>query len=58
MKTFKITVNHHDMGDYQGNSEDEAILAYIKDAGYSSLDEAAEVLHLPVDNLGIRAIEQ
>lgn len=53
MKTYRITVNGHEMGEYPGENEDEAILAYIRDAGYDSLDDVASVLHLPADNLGI-----
>lgn len=42
MATFQITANGTTMGDYVGATEDEAIAAYVRDAGYASIDDAAD----------------
>lgn len=43
MAKFQITANGTDMGQYEANSEAEAILAYVRDAGYETVEAAAEV---------------
>lgn len=42
-KLFTITVDGTEMGQYEASSADEAILAYVNDAGYDTVDQAAEV---------------
>jgi hypothetical protein len=42
-KQFKITANGTEMGIYEGGDANTAILAYVKDAGYETVKEAAEV---------------
>lgn len=46
---YSISVNGIDMGIYEGSSKDEAILAYIKDAGYRSIEDAAAALSQSVE---------
>ena len=42
MNKYQIAANGTDMGDYEANSENDAILKYVNDAGYSTIEEAAE----------------
>ena len=49
MTTFKITANAIEMGLYEASSADEAILAYVRDAGYETPAEAAAALDLTVE---------
>lgn len=44
MATFTITANGIEMGTYEAADEQAAILAYVQDAGYSSVADAADVL--------------
>lgn len=44
MTNYTITVNDVAMGTYKGATRDEAILAYVRDAGYESVADAAEAL--------------
>ena len=44
MKSFTITANGADMGTYQASGADAAILAYVQDAGYASVADAADAL--------------
>lgn len=41
MTAFLITANDVDMGTYEGATENEAIRAYVRDAGYETVAEAA-----------------
>ena len=41
MTTFLITANGVEMGSYEGATEREAIIAYVQDAGYETVAEAA-----------------
>ena len=43
-KTFQIYANATDMGQYEAVDAKAAILDLTKDAGYDSIEEAAEVL--------------
>lgn len=47
---YQITANGADMGVFEGTSEDEAIAAYVSDAGYSDVAIAAEVCGQTVDD--------
>ena len=49
MTRYQIAANGTDMGIYEARSEDEAILKYINDAGYSTLQDAAEACNQTVD---------
>lgn len=42
MTTFIITANDIEMGSYEGATEREAVLAYVRDAGYETIAEAAD----------------
>lgn len=44
MTTYTITADGIDMGDYEGNTEAEAITAYVNDMGYATVAQAADVL--------------
>jgi hypothetical protein len=44
MTSYTITAHGTEMGVYKGASRDEAVLAYVRDAGYETVEEAAEVL--------------
>jgi hypothetical protein len=44
MSSYTITANGKTMGTYEGATRDEAILAYVRDAGYASVEDAAETL--------------
>lgn len=44
MTSYTITANDVPMGSYKGATRDEAILAYVRDAGYASVADAAEAL--------------
>lgn len=48
-KTFQIAANGIEMGAYAGANADEAISAYIADAGYDSIEDAADVLGQTVE---------
>lgn len=43
-KTWNISANGTPFGAYDGETKAEAALAYVKDAGYASIEEAAEVV--------------
>ena len=43
MHRYQIEANGTDMGVFEGQSEDEAIAAYVSNAGYSDVATAAEV---------------
>ncbi|QCL83359.1 hypothetical protein CFBP5875_01455 [Agrobacterium pusense] len=43
-KTWNISANGIPFGAYRGETEADAALAYVKDAGYASIEEAAEVV--------------
>ena len=40
---YNISANGFFMGSYEADTEDEAILAYVRDAGYESIEQAAAV---------------
>lgn len=42
--SYTITANGTTMGTYEGSTRDEAILAYVREAGYASVAEAADAL--------------
>lgn len=44
MAAFTITANGTEMGTYEAADEQGAILAYVQDAGYSSIADAADAL--------------
>ena len=46
MTSYTITANGTTMGTYEGATRDEAILAYVRDAGYASVEDAAEALSM------------
>lgn len=46
---FRISANSTDMGVYQGATAEEAIKAYIADAGYSSIEAAADACSQTVE---------
>lgn len=41
-KRFQISANGTEMGVYEGDTERDAINAYVKDAGYGDVEIAAE----------------
>jgi len=41
MRIFKIIANDVEMGTYQAESFMEAVAAYVQDAGYKSIEDAA-----------------
>lgn len=41
MKDFQITANGTDMGTYQGETAEDALDAYAKDAGYEDYEDLA-----------------
>ncbi len=43
MGKYAISANGSDMGIYDGANSEEAIAAYIKNAGYETVAEAADV---------------
>lgn len=43
MNTYKIIANGTDMGNYEAENEGAAIEAAVNDAGYGTIEEAAEV---------------
>lgn len=47
--TYQITANGIEMGTYDAVSADAAILAYVNDAGYTTVADAAEVCGQSVD---------
>lgn len=49
MTTFTIIANGTDMGIFIASTREECISAYVADAGYSSVEEAAEVLSQTVE---------
>lgn len=49
-KKFSITANGTNMGIFEGVTSDEAILAYVKEAGYVSIEDASEVCGQSVDS--------
>ncbi|MDD5062961.1 MAG: hypothetical protein PHN44_11850 [Candidatus Marinimicrobia bacterium] len=49
MRTFKIIANDVEMGAYQANSSMEAVAAYVQDAGYKSIEDAADVCKQTVE---------
>lgn len=46
MTSFNITANGAFMGTYEGNTESEAVEAYVQDGGYTCVYEAAQSLGL------------
>lgn len=44
MTNYTISANGMSMGTYSGQTADEAILAYVRAAGYASVEAAAEAL--------------
>lgn len=44
MATYTISASGTEMGSYSGASESEAIEAYVRDAGYKSVEHAADTL--------------
>jgi len=44
IKTYRIEANGEFQGMYSGTDESEAILAYVRDAGYNSVYLAADAL--------------
>jgi hypothetical protein len=42
--TYTITANNVVMGTYRGATASSAVLAYVRDAGYASVEDAAETL--------------
>ncbi|MDX0534380.1 hypothetical protein GOC55_13055 [Sinorhizobium medicae] len=48
-KTWNISANGTQFGAYNGATEADAALAYVKDAGYASIEQAAGVLEKTVD---------
>ena len=46
MTSYTITAGDQAMGSYEGATRDEAILAYVRDAGYASVEDAAESLSM------------
>jgi hypothetical protein len=44
--TWLITANCQEIGSYPGATREDAIAAYVADAGYASIDAAAEVLDM------------
>ncbi len=44
MQSFTIIANGTEMGSYEAETERKAIEAYVRDAGYASAAQAAEVL--------------
>ena len=49
MKSFQISANFTDMGIFEGADESAAVLAYTQDAGYDSVEAAAESLGQTVE---------
>ncbi len=43
MGTFEITANGMQPSRYEATDEEAAILLYVQDAGYSTIEQAAEV---------------
>jgi|LakMenE01Jun11ns_1017448.scaffolds.fasta_scaffold9458515_3 hypothetical protein len=46
MTSYTITAGDQAMGSYEGATRDEAILAYVRDAGYASVEDAANALSM------------
>lgn len=44
MAIFAITANGTFMGEYAGIDRQDAITAYVQDAGYADISEAADVI--------------
>ena len=44
MQSFTIVANGTEMGSYEAETKREAIEAYVRDAGYDSIGQAAEAL--------------
>lgn len=55
-KTWTISANGTSMGTYAGDTEADAALAYARDAGYETIEEAAEVCGKTRENF-INALE-
>lgn len=47
--TWLITADCREIGSYPGATRDDAILAYCRDAGYDSIEEAAAVQSMSAD---------
>lgn len=48
-KLFNITANGAEMGQYEGETADGAVLAYVNDAGYETVQQAADACGQTVD---------
>jgi hypothetical protein len=46
MTSYTITANGTEMGSYEGATREDAVLAYVRDAGYASVEDAAEALSM------------
>jgi hypothetical protein len=49
MTSYTITANSTKMGVYEATTRDEAVLAYVRDAGYASVLDAAETLSMTTE---------
>ena len=50
MKNFKITCNGMDLGTFEAETEHDAIMAMVTDAGYSTVAEAGMAVNLNIDD--------
>mgnify|MGYP002364610634 CR=1 FL=1 len=57
MKTFDIDANGTPMGEYKGETLEEAIDAYASDAGYSDFDDMAQEVGATKEELAINEID-
>ena len=57
MKTFDIDANGTPMGEYKGETLEEALDAYASDAGYSDFDDMAKEVGATKEELAINVID-
>ena len=57
MKTFAICANGTPVGEYKGETLEEAIDAYASDAGYSDFDDMAQEVGATKEELAINEID-
>lgn len=57
-KKFLVSwIEGEDLGIYEGETADDAILAAVKDAGYRDLQDAAEFIHDEKGEITLQAVD-